>query len=168
MLTNNQIAALVSAPKRITDRKPTVGYRIDRGNQRCDLELESVSDPKQRFAVFVRQNLEFVENFSVGLMFHSDHPRLKTFQLIRYNGPHGESSFDDDGHYSHPHIHYMREVELSRGHSRPEPRLRELTNRFATFEQALICFFTDTSVEDYLHYFPNLAQGKMLDESDFN
>ena len=162
MLNNDQIDALVSAPKRITDRKPTEGYRHDRGHQRCDLELESISDPKHRFAVFVRQNLVFIENFSIGLMFHSDHPRLKTFPLVRYNGPHGESSISEDGHYSHPHIHYMRETELTRGHNRPEPRDRELTDRFTTLDQALICFFTDTSVENYELYFPYLAQGNML------
>jgi len=162
MLNNDQIDALVSTPKRITDRKPAVGYRINRGHQRCDLELESISDPKQRFAVFVRQNLEFAENFSVGLMFHSGHPSLKTFQLVRYNGPHGESSISEDGHFSSPHIHYMMESELKRGHTRPEPRFRELTDRFTTLDQALICFFTDTSVENYELYFPYLAQGNML------
>lgn len=168
MLTNNQIDALVSAPKRITDRKPTEGYRLDRGHQRCDLELESIRDPKQRFAVFVRQNLEFVENFSVGLRYRSDHPRYKTLTLVRYNGPHGERSRSEDGHHSHPHIHYMRESEFGRGHNNPEPRCRKLTDRFATLEQALICFFTDTSVEDFVIHFPNLAQGMMFDEFDFS
>lgn len=168
MLNDSQIDALVTAPKRITERNPTSGYRLDGRSNRCDLELEAIGEPRQRFAVFIRQNLVFIENFSIGLMFHSDHPRLKTFTLVRYNGPHGESSASADGHYSHPHIHYMREAELGRGHSRPEPRFRELTDRFATLEQALICFFTDTSVEDYVRHFPNLAQGVMSDESDFS
>ena len=168
MLDNTQIDALVSEPKQITSRMPTAGYRLERGSHRCNIELESTSEPKHRFAVFVRQNAVFAENFSIGLMYRSDHPRFKTFTLVRYNGPHGESGYSEDGHYDRPHIHYMRESELSRGHSAPQPRCRKLTDRFSTLDQALICFFTDANVADYELYFPNLTQGGLLDESDFN
>ena len=62
MLNNSQIDTLVSAPKRITDRTPADGYRLEHGSRRCDLELESIDEPRQRFAVFARQNVEFMEN----------------------------------------------------------------------------------------------------------
>lgn len=168
MLDNSQIDALVSEPKQVTDRKPAADYRLDRGSYRCDLELESIGEPKHRFAVFVRRHAEFAENFSIGLMYRSDHPRFRTVTLVRYNGPHGESSYSEDGHFSRPHIHYMRESELNRGHSVPQPRCRELTDRFTTFDQALNCFFTDTNIADYGLYFPHLTQGNMLDEFDFS
>ena len=99
---------MIALPKIIVRRLPSHGYREENGNRRCDLELRSDEQDDGTFAVFIRQNLQFVENFSIGLRYRADLP-LEAITLMRYNGPHGESSRALDGHYAQPHIHRITE-----------------------------------------------------------
>ena len=114
MLTQQRIQELIALPKIIVRRLPSHGYREENGNRRCDLELRSDGQDDGTFAVFIRQNLQFVENFPIGLRYRADLP-LGAITLMRYNGPHGESSRAPDGHYAQPHIHRITEQELASG-----------------------------------------------------
>ena len=49
-------------------------------------------DGSAMFRVFIRQNTNFIENFSIGLLYHTGDRMLRTIALVRYNGPHGETS----------------------------------------------------------------------------
>ena len=73
--------------------------------------------------------------------------------MVRYNGPHGESSRDPDGHYAAPHIHRITQEESAKGSVEPQEKHRELTDRYNTFEQALPVFFSDVGVSNYDKYF---------------
>ena len=163
MLTDEQIQDLVNCSKTITKKEPARGYREDNRHLRCDLELSSIEESSTVFKVFIRQSTEFIENFSIGLLYSTNDPTLGTITLVRYNGPHGENSRDPDGHYAKPHIHRITASELESGNVQPQERQREITGRYTTFEQGLAVFFNDTRVENFEDYFPNILQGNFFD-----
>ena len=162
MLTQQRIQELIELPKTIVRRQPSHGYREENGNRRCDLELRSRGQDGSTFAVFIRQNLRFAENFSIGLRYRADRP-LGSITLVRYNGPHGESSRSADGHFARPHIHRITAQELASGSTQPQERDRTITGRYATLEQALRVFFDDVGVANHDQYFPSLSQLEVFD-----
>ena len=162
MLTDDQIQELIEVPKQIVVRSPANGYREDNGNWRCDLDMFD-EDGYREFRVFVRQNMRFMRNFSIGLRYEAHEGNLTTITLARYNGPHGETSRSEDGHYALSHIHYLTEDEISHGHFQPQEKMRTLTTRYASFEEALRAFFEDTSTLNYIDYFPELRQRRLFD-----
>ncbi len=157
MLTQQRIQELIELPKTIVRRRPSHGYREENGNRRCDLDLESRGPDGSAFAVFVRQNLQFAENFSIGLRYRADVP-IGAITPMRYNGPHGESSRTRDGHYAQPQIHRLTEQELASGSTQPQERDRTITHQYATLERALWVFFNDASVSNHDEYFPEITQ----------
>lgn len=163
MLNGHHIQDLISQPKRIVEKDPARGYREEHRQRRCDLQLERVSDSNVCFSVFVRQNLTFIENFSVGLRYRTGNPSMPMVTLIRYNGPHGEFSTQPDQHYAQPHIHRVTDMELNSGSAYPQEKHRTLTDRYSTFEECLRAFFADASIQNYSDYFPDLAQGWLFD-----
>ena len=163
MLNDQHIRDLISQPKLIVDKDPVRGYREEHRQRRCDLQLERVSDGNLCFSVFVRQNLTFIENFSVGLRYRTGDPVMPIVTLTRYNGPHGEFSTQPDQHYAQPHIHRVTEVEMSSGSAHPQERHRALTARYSTFEECLRAFFFDARVQNFSDYFPGLGQGRLFD-----
>ncbi len=104
MLTDIEIQNLITLPKTIIEKVPAKGYKQKDGNQRCDLTLESVDTEGKIFPVFISQNRQFIENYSVGLRYKTTNKALGTVTLVRYNGPHGEKSRHEDGHYNKAHI----------------------------------------------------------------
>ena len=164
-LSDLDLRNLVAVPKAIVKKIPTNGYVNESGHRRCDLELESSQGPETDvFAVFVRQNLRFIENYSLGLRYRSGDPVFGTITLVRYSGPHGEVNRDRDGHYATTHIHRLTAQELRRGSRQPAERHRELTDRYSTFESALRTFFADTGVSNFRSFFPELSQLDMFDD----
>ena len=162
MLTDDEVLDLLNIPKSIDAKTPAVGFREVNGYRRCELEL-STTEGGPTFSVFVRQNLEFTENYSIGLRYFTGDTRLGSITLVRYNGPHGEYSLHTDGHFNATHIHRITAEELASGSSQPQEKHREITDRYGTFDQALFAFFTDTKVVDYEQRFPNLSQMRLFD-----
>ena len=162
MLTDQDIGNLIAEPKRITAKDPARGYREEKGHRRCDLELESLTNGEDRFEVFIRQNSQFIENFSLGLKYLNRGAIPRSFTLVRFNGPHGEISIQPDGHYAVPHIHRISAIEVEAGSIQPKERHRELTDRYLTFESALVAFFEDIRVSNYIEYFSETVQGRMF------
>ena len=157
MLTQQRIQELIKLPKTIVRRRPSHGYREESGSRRCDLDLRSHGQDDGTFGVFIRQNIQFVENFSIGLRYRADLP-LGAITLLRYNGPHGESSRAPDGHYAKSHIHRITQQEITSGSTQPQERDRTITDEYATLEQALWVFFNDAGVSNHDEYFPKIAQ----------
>ncbi len=155
MLTDAQIRRLIAMPKRISKKDPVRGYKDEGNHRRCNLDLAAIQPDEGSFEVFIRQHTLFIENYSIGLLYHTDeHPKGK-ITLVRYNGPHGEFSRSADGHYAVPHIHRITQEELAKGSMEPQENLREPTNKYATYEQALGVFFSDIGVSNYDSYFPS-------------
>ncbi len=161
MLTDHRIQDLVSCSKRITRKEPARGYREESRHLRCDLELVSIEDSSVAFKAFIRQSTEFIENFSIGLRYPTNDPILGIVTLVRYNGPHGETSRNPDGHYARSHIHRITSSEIESGSNQPQERNREITDRYSTFEQGLAVFFNDTGVLNSEEYFPGILQGAL-------
>ena len=88
---------------------------------------------------------------------------MGSITLVRYNGPHGESSRSADGHFARPHIHRITAQELASGSTQPQERDRTITDRYATLEQALRVFFDDVGVANHDQYFPSLSQLEVFD-----
>ena len=160
MLTQQRIQELIRLPKTIIRRRPSSGYQEESGSRRCDLDLRSHGQDDGTFGVFIRQNLRFAENFSIGLRYRADLP-LGAIILLRYNGPHGERSRAPDGHYAKPHIHRITQQEITSGSTQPQERDRTITDKYATLEQALWVFFNDAGVSNHDEYFPELAQMRL-------
>ena len=153
MLTNQQIQDLIVAPKEIESRDPRTGYKPENAHHRCNLVLHAMSQPQEKFAVFIRQSMKYIEDFSIGLRYHTNDRKIPSITLVRYNGPHGEYSLHSDGHYAKPHIHRITEEELKDGCFQPSEKHREITDRYQTFDQALLTFFSDLKVLNYQSYF---------------
>ena len=164
MFTDQEIEGLVTRPKRITGREPARGYLEENRQRRCDLQLESMPDGAARFEAFIRQSTVFTENFTVGLRYLNYGSMPSRFNLVRYNGPHGESSHQEDGHYAKSHIHRITASEVNSGSAQPKERAREITDRYSTFESALVVFFQDIGVTNFTDYFPESLQGRMFNE----
>lgn len=163
MLTDRQIEELLIEPKLIISKRPANGYVEEFSQKRCDLDLVSEGGGEHSFAVFVRQHLVFIENFSIGLRFQTGTASMGFITLPRYNGPHGEYSLSPDGHFASAHIHRLTEAELAAGSSQPQEKLRQMTNSYGTFDEALRTFFQDIRVTSQADYFPEFLQGRLFD-----
>ncbi|MDE0068094.1 MAG: hypothetical protein OXO48_00150 [Caldilineaceae bacterium] len=164
ILTDQQIQDLLQIPKRIAEKTPATGYTEENNQRRCDLELEALPDNGGKFSVFIRQNSKFIENFSIGLRYQTNTKTLGTITLVRYNGPHGESSRHPDGHYARPHNHRLTAQEIASGSVQPQEHHREFTSRYSSLEQALRTFFEDIGVVGYAEHFPEAIQPSFFDE----
>ena len=160
--TEQIIQELIGVPKLIVERDPQSNYAQINQDWRSKLTLVARDGNSHAFEVFIRQNVRFPNGFSVGLRYKVHDGNLTTITLVRYNGAHGEYSRDEDGHYAVPHIHYITPEEIAKGHSQPQEKYRENTNKYDTFDDALRVFFHDTSTENYLEYFPELTQGRLV------
>ena len=163
MLTDEDIQDLIALPKRITSKAPVNGYREQGYHSRCDLGLEAASPSDASFTVFIRRHNRFIENFSIGLRYRTGDRTLGSITLVRYNGPHGETGRDPDGHYAKPHIHFLTEAEIASGSLQPQERQRDVTDRYSTYEQGLRVFFSDIATQNHNDYFPELFQLRLLD-----
>ena len=158
MLTDGEIARLIGLPKDIVSKTPSTGYSHENGHRRCELEMAASSRPDTAFTVFIRQNDKFIENFSIGLRYKTKDRRLGTITLVRYNGPHGETTHRPGSHFGSPHIHYVTARELAEGNREPQEKHREITGRYSTFEEALSIFFADIAASNHFDYFGELGQ----------
>lgn len=158
MLTDKEIQKLIKVSKIITEKDPIRGFKEEDGHKRCNLKLETTQGSESTFTVFVRQNCYFLENFSIGLRYQTKNKTLGTVTLIRYNGPHGELSQNEDGHYAKPHIHRITTEDMLSGNVQPQESRIEITDSYVTFEEALDVFFFDVGVQNYQEYFPRATQ----------
>ena len=157
-LTDLEIRSFIRSPKLIVEKDPIRGYKEERGHKRCNLKLESTQENSHSFFVFVRQNEYFLENYSIGLRYQTKSKSLGTVTLVRYNGPHGERSQHQDGHYANPHIHRITATDISSWNVQPQESHIEITESYVTFEEALSAFFQEVGVSNYLEYFPRANQ----------
>jgi len=153
--SQEELRELIECPKTIV-YPPRKEMTLDRGHLRNGMRLKSAEN-KHDFSVFMRQNRDFVENFSIGLVYL---PKDGTpeITLIRCNGPHGdvvENALDPVPHRGH-HIHLARAENIEAGF---EPgKGATLTKDYATFEDALGFFLRKCNVLDAEKYFANIVQ----------
>ena len=152
--TQPQLDALVSCPKTVTE-PPKRAMRTEYRHSRNDMRLTS-TDGANRFRAFLRQSLEFAEDFSVGLEYLPTDGR--SFVLLRMNGQHDVSHDPQEvrAHFLY-HIHRARAQQVSQGFFNSLPS--EATDLYASFKQAVVAFFREVGiVEEPERFFPDLVE----------
>ena len=148
------IKELLECSKEIVDPPPKE-YKEDKGHKKKNFTLKS-SDGKYFFRCFIRFNIMFNENFSIGLDYK---PRNEkgTICLLRCNGSHGENKLIP--HHSSFHIHKATAETINSG-SKPESHI-EITKAYASIEQAIQYFIEiiNLNQEDKKKYFPKKQKG---------
>jgi hypothetical protein len=159
--SDDEIGALIHCPKEVSD-PPRREMRSTGADHRNDMKLTS-DECQGAFSVFLRRNIDFPENFSVGLIYHPNDGR-EALILMRCNGPHGECN----GHFdaSHPHwsyhVHKATEEAIESG-LRPE-RKAEQVDAYGSFEEAIQYFVKEINLKksDADKYFPGDSLQRIL------
>lgn len=128
---------------------------------RNSVELKS-NDGERLYSVFIRKHKEYIENFSIGLIYKPI--ERESFQLIRFNGNHGESlsgllSYNKHRDY---HIHEMTSDALEEGITDPVKSF--VTKEYASYEQAICSFCSYVNIRDFNKYFVNCQQDSLFKE----
>lgn len=149
MYTAELIEELVSCEKQIVE-PPTKDYKEERGQLRKNFTLQSING-NYSFNGFIRRNIAFSENFTIGLDYV---PREEkgTICLLRCNGTHGGSS--KFPHHDYFHIHFANAETINNG-LKPESNI-DLTHEYASIEEAIIFFIKTVNLRsvDRSKYFP--------------
>lgn len=85
--TDIEITRLIACSKSVSVA-PKKEMKEEFRHRRNDMKLGSGGG--EQFEVFMRQSLEFQEDFSIGLVFLS--PEGKSILLIRFNGQHDQAN----------------------------------------------------------------------------
>ncbi|WP_089610063.1 DUF6978 family protein [Dehalobacterium formicoaceticum] len=159
--TQNEIDILIKCPKTIIT-KPKKQLCLENGHYRDNIEIKSIDDI-HRFYVFMRKHEAFEENFTIGLDYIQKDGSGKIC-LLRCNGPHGDHINDieaDLPHYNY-HIHQAKDYNINAGLK--SDRYAEVTEEYATFEDALVFFLEYCNIQDREKYFPKYQQVVLFPE----
>jgi hypothetical protein len=152
--SKEEIERLIGMPKQIVEA-PKKKWRSESGSRRNDMTLRS-EDGGLEFAVFMRINEKFAENFSIGLEYlPKDEPGR--FCLLRCNGPHGLFIGGPDlpSHFLY-HVHKAKPENIKEGR-RPEWG-GEAVKDYASFEEALGYFLKRINAANADEHFPDSSQ----------
>lgn len=152
-MTDSEIDYYIKTRKLVFDAPPK-NYRIAGAQRRKDFKVKS--DEGFIYTVFIRQNLEFQENFSIGLLLHFEGKKI---MLFRANGNHGEVVENPQRPSPHFGFHYHKltahDFEIGKYF---DPKFSQKTDGYNSFEEAIIFFIKFTNIEDGLLHFPNINQ----------
>lgn len=152
--SDTEFAKLIACRKSITDA-PRKDMSQDGAHRRNDFKCRAVNSD-ERFRVFMRQNVSFPENFSIGLVHLRDNG--SELVLLRCNGPHGPVVNDplSDAYRPHAdfHIHEARKDNIENDLS-PEAGANA-TTEYGTFDDALAYFVRRCGIEEAEKHFPAL------------
>ncbi len=139
-MTNEEIATIISCPKTVqkADRKS-----MQSNNRSLRNNLTVFSDDEQyQFRVFLRQSEEFLEDFSVGLIWTNANEFLQTKKdviLLRCQGPHdSKEPLSVDAHHDY-HTHEMTEDDLTAKRYQ-KPSCHGPIAKFGSFVEAIEYF----------------------------
>lgn len=152
--SDTELIDLIACRKMVTD-PPRKDMCLDGAHRRNDFKCQAV-DAAERFRVFMRQNVAFPENFSIGLVQLCDDG--SELVLLRCNGPHGPVADNPLSGEQKPHvdfhIHQARESNIAHDLS-PEAGATA-TTEYGTFDDALAYFVRRCKIEEAEKYFPAL------------
>ena len=148
--TQQEIDDLIRCPKVVTEA-PRPSFK-DEYRHRSNGFRVATSDGEHRFRVFLRQSLEFVEDFSIGLLYEPKDGR--SFLLVRFNGQHDIAIEGDDvrTHFTY-HVHLAEAGRVNNGFYDSLPA--RTTGDYASFNEALEAFFLRTGIPEPEKYFPD-------------
>ncbi len=146
--TEDGIKRLIDCSKAIKDT-PKRDMKEENRHRRNDMVV--INSEGDEFDVFIRQSLDFAEDFSVGLVYRSKDGKRIT--LVRYNGQHEQSDkpFSDNPHFSY-HIHRATADNLNNGRFEKHPA--SITETYGSFDEAIREFMKAICINDWQKYFP--------------
>jgi len=159
MLTDELILKLIREEKVVTE-PPQKEFRVENQHLRKDFQLTS-SDGTRKYSVFMRLHITFRENFSIGLVYHSEEGT--SINLFRCNGNHGEATIDILNSIPHFGYHTHKITSELIENNINDPKHSDLTKEYASFEQALNYFCQYVNITDSDNYFPNINQINMFE-----
>lgn len=144
MLTNNSINDLIGYQKSITSKK--FNPQKEGKYYRKNIEIGCDDLHEGFFSIFIRQHIEFVGNFSIGLLYHYGGKKIN---LVRLNG---SVTQHEAIHHRQPHLHFLTEDDINNGReSAPSNRLGNLN--LVSFKDAISYFSTKVNIDNYREYF---------------
>lgn len=155
IFTPLSIDELISCEKQMV-KSPTRDFKEENRHRRRDMRLQDMEVGKRMFSVFIRQSLEFAEDFSLGLVYLSQDGKRMT--MIRYNGQHDQSNDPYDlakPHFQY-HIHKATAENLNNGRYAKHPA--NATRDYASFEEATTEFLQAIGLraDDISTHFPDM------------
>ena len=158
--SNEDIDKLITCSKIIIN-PPHKEFKEENGHRRNDMTLTS-EDGKEHFGVYIRQNNQFPENFSVGLTWKDpNNPSLRAFTLIRCNGEHG-GNYNTTAEHFVPHIHKLSFEDYTNSITMPSSKNVKITDKFITLDQAIVFFCKECNIKDAGKYFRLIEQGVLF------
>lgn len=155
MLTEAFLKEVIACPKRVikADRKKML---LENRHHKNKLDMIS-EDQGYTFKMFMRQSDEFVEDFSVGLIWTNPQKYInvsKNIIMLRCQGPHdGKQEMGFDIHHDF-HTHEISPLDIEEKRF-IKPSTRVSTKSFRSFEQAL-CYFIGKcgiiNIEDFIEF----------------
>ena len=149
-----EVEALISCPKEVSEA-PKREMKLDGAQKRNTAKLVALDGTNGEFTIFMRQNVDFPENFSIGLAY-SPRDGRETITLLRCNGKHGDfnSNFDPQHPHWDFHVHRASDKAIEAGFA-PE-KFAIKTTEYASFEEALQVFVkqVNLNLKDAQKYFP--------------
>ena len=162
MLDDRLVKELITCEKRVIKAQRKKMLLENRSN-RNSFELESI-DEKYQFRLFLRQSEEFVEDFSVGLIWTNSNRYTsikKPIILTRYQGPHdSKAPFESDTHHSF-HIHELTNEDIVCRRFQ-KPSYKCVTDEYVTFEEAVLLFCSNCNIKG-LEGFIGLLNGNQIE-----
>lgn len=148
-ISNNLIQELLHCNKIAlrSDRKKMVSSNRHRKN----VVYLSSEDGRFEYKLFLRQSEEFIEDFSVGLIWTNPSRFINITKnsviLLRCQGPHdGKAPLGTDMHHDY-HIHTITMDDFEyRRYQKPSGRV--VTSEFSSFEQAIFYFINTYNVKN--------------------
>lgn len=156
IFTALSIDELISCKKLITEL-PTREFKEENRHRRKDMRLRDETDLKRVFSVFIRQSLEFSEDFSLGLVYLSTDGKRMT--IVRYNGQHEQTNDPYDLAKTHFQYHIHKATPENLNNGRYEKHPAAATAAYASFEEAMFEFFAaiGLAAEEISANFPGLG-----------
>jgi hypothetical protein len=149
------IDELISCEKKVVEA-PAREFKEENRHRRKDMRLQDIRDEKRVFSVFIRQSLEFAEDFSLGLVYLSEDGKRMT--VIRYNGQHDQSNdpYDQAKTHFQYHIHKATAENLNNGRYDKHPASASLD--YASFVEATTAFLQAIGLRagDISAHFPGI------------
>lgn len=145
-VTSNLISELISCSKHAIKAERKAMYQEHRHKRNV---ITLISDDQQyTFKMFMRISTEFIEDFSVGLIWTNPAQFIgtnKNIILLRCQGPHdSKMPLESDAHHSY-HMHQMTEEDMKQKRYQ-KPSNSGITQDFGSFEQAILYFISKCAI----------------------
>lgn len=146
------ISSLIECEK-VIKTAPRKSMSVDPKNEfTLRNDFTCVSSDGKVFEIFMRVNTKLPFLFSIGLRYRSED---RIFTLCRYNGKHEHrNKIADRNKFDAFHIHKLYDQQLSDGLDSSIDA--EVTEQYATFDEALYSFLVDCHIKDWEKHFPHL------------